>query len=134
MMIRMMRKFILASFFLVLSLAFLDAITTKIALARGCYEVNPFIRFLLGYDFVEIKLILTALTFSIMLVLLHDNDRVLKACCVTVITFYSLVVANNVAAIFGTFDFGFDMPKLTLLALCLFLLSLKAIPSSQRQL
>ncbi len=127
-----MRRFIVISFFLVLLLALLDAITTKLALARGCYEVNPFVRFLFNYNFLDLKLILTALTFLIMLILLHNNDKVLKACCLTIILFYSLIVANNIAAIIGKFDFGFDMPKLILLALCIFIFSLKAIPSSQR--
>ncbi len=127
-----MRRFTIASFLALMTLVVLDALTTEIALAEGCYEVNPFVRtFLLNDFFLELKVILTALAFFGMFVLL--SERLFKVCCFTVLLFYSIVVLNNLGAISGSFDFHFTMPKLTLLALTLFLISLKAIPSSPRR-
>ena len=129
-----MQGFIVVSFPLVVFLAMLDTITTKFALAKGCYEMNPFVRtFLLNDHFLELKLILTILSFSGMLFPLSGHERLLKICCITVIAFYTIVVLNNTVTMLGPFDFGFDMPKLTLLAFPLFLLTFKAILGSQRR-
>ena len=96
--------------------------------------MNPFVRtFLLNDHFLELKLILTILSFSDMLFPLSSHERLLKVCCITVIAFYTIVVLNNTVAMLGPFDFGFDMSKPTLLAFSLFLLTFKAIPSSQQR-
>lgn len=129
-----MQKFFVASLFIIILLTLMDALTTQLVVSSGIgYEVNPFVKsYLLGKYFIEFKVLIMSSAFLLAAFLLRKNERLLKACSVAVTMFYAIVVANNICVIFGLFDLNLTMPKLIMLAVVLFLISFKAIPSSQR--
>ncbi len=128
-------RFVLASYVAVLALSAIDAITTMLAVGNDIgYEVNPFVKILLlNNNFLILKIAITGIAFAVATKILDKNLRVLKACYLSVITFYSLIIINNLGVITCSFDLNLDMGKMVAIVAVLFLLYFKAIQDSQRQ-
>ncbi len=106
-----------------LLLSIFDVVTTYSVLSSGVgYEVNPFIRSLIGV-ILPLKLIgITALYLT--LPILIRNERIFNACLIFIPLFYAVIVLNNLGVLLGLFCLSLNMEKICAIAVLIFTASL----------
>jgi len=114
---------LLASYISTLLLTILDVSTTYAVLSAGRgYEVNPVLRGIMG-EILPVKVIGITLVYAVVAVTVK-NERVLRACALTLPLFYLIIVVNNLGVLLGLFDMRLNLVKMAAIEVAVFIASL----------